>query len=190
MATYVIAVVNSTKLYPNIDPFIPQPAMGNMLPTTKGYDEKFQEKLFKIQSEIVADPLFAYPTDLSLAYYTPAKVGQLPEKLKVQRFVGDEIRIKQLGLPVDVDRNDFVVTGVNPFVDRALLTGFLARTNASLPCWCKPDTEVLDIWKFLSSSNDWRTVATLWDLSKDPMEATREMIDRLLATRMWMAEAK
>jgi len=179
MTTYVILVVNATKLYPNIDPFIPQPAMGNMLPTTKGYDEKFQEKLFKIQSELVADPLFAYPTDVTIQFIgDPGSDMYGPKKSYNTKTLLDsaELRVS----PKEVFPGQYTLTGVNPYVDRALMTSYLAKNKTELPFWLNPKlVEVLDVWKLLTGTSDWRTAASLWNLPKDPVDATSELLKRL-----------
>jgi len=176
MTTYVIVVVNSTRLYPGIDPYIPQPAMGNMLPTTKGYEEKLQEKRQKIEMELVSDPLFAYPTEVLVSYFTP------PSSIGTRQGYTDKTLFRDEALSVEPEHpEDYVLTGVNPWVDRALVASYLAKNGKymKLPFWCKPDTEVLDVWKFLTGTSDWRVAAKLWDLPKDPIDATVELLKRL-----------
>ena len=178
MTTYVIVVVNKTKLYPGIDPYIPKPAMGNMLPTTKGYDEKYQEKLDKIQMELVADPLFAYPTEVSIQFAS-IDAGSLTTGPVKNYSDKDLLTSAELRLHPQQRLEDYAVIGVNPYVDRSLITSYLVRNKTELPYWCNPSVDVFDVWKTMTGSNDWRTVAALWDLPKDPVDATLELLKRL-----------
>lgn len=173
MTTYVIVVVNKTKLYPGIDPYIPKPAMGNMLPTTKGYDEKYQEKLDKIQMELVADPLFAYPTEVYTREYNDVS-GECND-MELYK----EGRLNKLAIKPLVLLSEYKLTGVNPYVDRALIMSYMAKNKMELPFWCKPEVEVFDVWKTLTGTSDWRVAMSLWGLPNDAMDATLELLKRL-----------
>ncbi len=177
MTTYIIVVVNKTKLYPGIDPFIPKPAMGNMLPTTKGYDEKYQEKLDKIQMDLVADPLFAYPTDVTVQFVSVDPT--LTTGAKSSYDASELLKAPTLRLHAQQRLEDYVVTGVNPFTDRMLITSYMAKNKAELPYWCKSEVKILDIWGSLTGTHDWRVAAALWNLPKDPIDATVELLKRL-----------